>query len=369
MVKIGIVCEYNPFHNGHKYHIDKIKEMFPDSLIILVLSSCFTQRGDFSIINKWDKTNIALNNKIDLVVELPTIFTIQSADIFSKASIDILNYLNVDYVVFGSESNDINKLYKVANIQNDDNYNKEVKKIMGKGSNYKNALNKALNIFNIEEINDSNDILGICYVKEIIRLKSNIKPITIKRTNNYNSNKINSNIISANTIRNNLENIDIKKYVPKNALVNYYKIDYFNYLKYKINVEDNLDIYNLVDEGIENRLKKYINDVDTLDEFINKVRCKRYNINKIKRMLISILIGLTKNDVAYNKEIKYIRILGFNKNGQKYLNKLKKEIDVPIYSKFNKDLEDELKYTKIYSIIVKDTKLIDKEIKGLVIKN
>ena len=179
MDKIGIVCEYNPFHNGHKYHIDKIKEMFPDSLIILVLSSCFTQRGDFSIINKWDKTNIALNNKIDLVVELPTIFTIQSADIFSEASIDILNYLNVDYVVFGSESNDINKLYKVANIQNDDNYNKEVKKIMGKGSNYKNALNKALNIFNIEEINDSNDILGICYVKEIIRLKSNIKPITI----------------------------------------------------------------------------------------------------------------------------------------------------------------------------------------------
>lgn len=368
MDKIGIVCEYNPFHNGHKYHIDKIKEMFPNSLIILILSGNYTQRGDISIINKFDKTSIALKNNVDLVIELPTIFTIQSADIFTKGAIDLLNLFKVDYLVFGSESNDIDKLYKISKIQNNDEYNKEVKKLLSKGFNYKNALNKALNKFNIDEINESNDILGIGYIKEIINLKSKIKPITIQRTNDFNKNEIKGNIISANTIRNNIDSIDIKKYVPKNALIDYYKIDYFNLLKYKIISDNNLNNYNLVDEGIENRLVKYINKCDNLDDYINKIKCKRYNINKIKRMLISILIGLTKEEVNDNKEIKYIRILGFNNNGQKYLNKIKKEIDIPIYSKFNKNLEKELNYTKIYSMIVNDNTLTIKEIKNSVIK-
>ena len=107
--KIGIICEYNPFHNGHLYHINKIKEMFPDSIIILVMSGNFTQLGEISLINKWDKTEIALTYGVNVVVELPFVFATQSADIFAKASIEILSTLNVDTIVFGSETNDIKK--------------------------------------------------------------------------------------------------------------------------------------------------------------------------------------------------------------------------------------------------------------------
>ena len=110
MKSVGIICEYNPFHNGHLYHLNKVKEMFPDYTIILVMSGNFTERGDMSIINKWDKTDIALHYGVDLVIELPFVFASQSADIFARGSIQILNSLNVDYLVFGSESNDINKL-------------------------------------------------------------------------------------------------------------------------------------------------------------------------------------------------------------------------------------------------------------------
>ena len=113
MKTIGIICEYNPFHNGHIYHINKIKEMFPDSTIVLVMSGNFTERGDASIINKWDKTDVALNNGIDLVIELPFVFATQSADIFAYGACSILNYLKVDYLVFGSESGDIDMLKNI----------------------------------------------------------------------------------------------------------------------------------------------------------------------------------------------------------------------------------------------------------------
>ena len=110
MTTIGIICEYNPFHNGHIHHIKKIKELYPKSIIILVMSGNFTQRGDISIINKWDKTSIALNNNIDLVIELPFVFATQGADIFAKGAIEILNEMKVDKIIFGSECNNINIL-------------------------------------------------------------------------------------------------------------------------------------------------------------------------------------------------------------------------------------------------------------------
>ena len=107
---IGIIAEYNPFHKGHKYHIDRIKEMFPDSVIIACVSSCFTQRGEVSVLNKWDKSFIALRNGVNLVVELPFCYSVQSADIFAKGAIGILNLLGVNKIVFGSECNDIERL-------------------------------------------------------------------------------------------------------------------------------------------------------------------------------------------------------------------------------------------------------------------
>ena len=187
MKSIGIICEYNPFHNGHIYHINKIKEMFPDSVIILVMSGNFTQRGDASIINKWNKTKIALNHNIDLVIELPFIFTNQSADTFAFGACSILNYLKVDYLVFGSESDNIDYIKNIVNIEDDKKYQEKVKELLDNGINYPTALSKALKDFNINLSDSYNDLLGISYVKALKKLNSKITPITIKRTNNYNN--------------------------------------------------------------------------------------------------------------------------------------------------------------------------------------
>ena len=172
---IGIICEYNPFHNGHIYHINKIKELYPNSTIILVMSSSVTQRGDLSIMNKWDKTKLAIEYGINLVVELPFIFSSQAADIFCFASIKILNYLKVDKIVFGSESNDISLLKKLATIQlNDNNYNNLIKKYLKQGYNYPTALSKSLKNISKVNIDKPNDILAIGYIREIIKNGYNI---------------------------------------------------------------------------------------------------------------------------------------------------------------------------------------------------
>ncbi len=373
MVSIGIVAEYNPMHNGHIYQIKKIKDMFPESTIVLVLSGNFTQRGETSIIDKWKKTEIALDNDIDLVIELPFYFATQSADIFARGSMQLINYLNVDYLVFGSEAGDINLLKNIANIQMSNKYNNKVKEYLKEGINYPTALSRALNDFEYKNIDKPNDILGISYIRELNKLNSKVIPITIKRTNDYNCKDLNSNIVSASSIRENISKVDISKYVPDNTykhLNNLHFIDdYFPFLKYKIISEiDNLNKYQTVDEGIENKIKKVINKSNSYSELVMNIKSKRYTHNKIKRMLLHILLNFTKEDAKKNKDIRYIRILGFNKKGQKYLNKIKKETKVPIYTKFNKNLENELKVTNIYSLINNDD-LIKKEIRNLIIKS
>ena len=133
---IGLIAEYNPFHNGHLYQINKIKEMYPDSILIAVVSSSFTQRGDISILNKWDKTNIALDNNIDIVIELPFVYATQGSDIFGKGAVQILNNLNIDTLVFGTEEEDISNIIKAAEVQlNNKEYDNLVKKYRGEGLN------------------------------------------------------------------------------------------------------------------------------------------------------------------------------------------------------------------------------------------
>ena len=367
MKTIGIIAEYNPFHNGHLYHINKIKELFPDSIIILVMSGNFTQRGDASIINKWDKTTIALNNNIDLVIELPFEYTIQSADFFAYGAVSILNYLNVDYLVFGSESNNLEKLKDIADIQITKEYNNEVKKLNKEGLNYATSLSKALEIFGFKDIKEPNDILGISYIRELKKLKSTIIPITIKRENSHNDKTLSNNITSASSIRENIRSIDIKPYVPEitykylnNKL--YFIEDYFPLLKYKILSEiDNLDKYFGVEEGIDNKIKKVIYNSNSYDELIMNIKSKRYTYSKIKRILLCILVGFTKDDAKKRKNIRYIRVLGFNSNGRKYLNSIKKNINIPIYTNFKKEMVLELKVTSIY-----DINLIKKEISELI---
>ena len=167
MTIIGIVAEYNPFHNGHLYQINKIKELYKDSLIIVVSSSSFTQRGELSIINKFDKSKIAINNGVDLFIELPYIYSTQGSDIFAKYSLEILNNFNIDYLCFGTERDNIDDLIKSANIQiNNKDFDKKVKENMDKGVNYPTALNNALKDLGGTVIDTPNDLLALSYIKE-----------------------------------------------------------------------------------------------------------------------------------------------------------------------------------------------------------
>lgn len=324
MEVIGIIAEYNPFHNGHLYHINKIKELYPDSLIILVLNGYFLERGNISVLSKEAKTKIALNNHIDIVLELPFVYGTQSADTFAYESIKLLNKFNCTKLVFGSESNDVTLLQDIVNKQNNKEYDELVKTYLDQGLNYPTALAKALKVN--EDIFKPNDLLGISYIKAIKETKSNIIPITIKRTNDYHDLNSNDEIISADNIRNKIiNNEDISPYLPNDVKPLINTIDQnklFELLKVKIITEKDLSIYLDVDEGIENRLKKQIVNANSLAEYINLIKTKRYTINKINRMLIHILIGFTKAD-KYLLETDYLRILGFNEAGKKYIKALK----------------------------------------------
>ena len=372
MNSIGIICEYNPFHNGHLYHLKKIKEKFIDYTIILVLSPTFSQRGEASIINKWDKTKLALDYGIDLIVELPYPFACQSADFFAEGAIKILNHLNVEYLVFGSESNDVEFLTSLADIQlHDKNYDCLVKKYMDDGNNYPTAMSNALKKIAGKTVTLPNDLLGISYIKNIIELNSKIKPLTIKRTNNYHgNNKDEGNIISATEIRNKITNKEsVDKFIPKYNEISFHTNTYFKYLKYKILIEGKqINKYQTVEEGIENRISKFILKSDSLEELINNVKTKRYTYNKLSRMFNHILCGFTKEEASSLKNITYIRVLGFNKTGKNYLNSIKKSINVPIITNC-KNIDDSMlllehRVTNIYNLInnINDNEILRKPI-------
>ena len=363
MHKIGIICEYNPFHNGHLYQIKKIKETYKDSLIIVCLSSCFMQRGEASILNKWDKTRLAIESGVDLVLELPFAFATQYQDIFAKGALTILNHLKIDTLVFGSECNDIELLNNLASIQlKDDGYNHLVKRYLDLGLNYPTSLSKALFDISGVKLDKPNDLLALAYIKEIIKNNYDIEPFSIGRTSDYHNSNLDSDIVSASTIRKLLKDgVNVNNYLPYNIYDYLSEIDedkYFALLKYQIiNNVDCLDKFQTVDEGIENRIIKYINMVNSKEELILKVKSKRYTYNKINRMFTHILTNFTKED-AKNLEIEYLRVLGFNTRGKNYLNKIKKDIDIPIINKYipnmYKCLDIEFRVSLIYSLILKD---------------
>jgi len=368
MASVGIIAEYNPFHNGHLYQIEKIKKKYPEDTIIIAMSGNFTQRGEPAIIDKWNRTRLAIENGADLVIEIPYAFTTQSADYYSYAGITLLENLKVEKLIFGSESNNIEDITEIAKAQLEEKDFDKLVKIYSKfGYNYPTSLSLALKDLTGKEIKTPNDILGITYIKTIIKNKYKIKPIAIQRTNEYHNKDLTGTISSATSIRENLDNLEsIKEAVPKTTYKTltketiHKKEDYFNFLKYKIIIEENLEKYHLVEKDLAVKLKKEIQNSTNYEELIQNVKSKHQTYSKISRALLHILCNYTKEESKENTKIKYIRLLGFNDTGRKYLNKHKKDISLPIISKITKEkesmLELELNTTKIYTLPYKDSK-------------
>ena len=305
------------------------------------------------------------------MIELPFPYATQSADIFAKGALKILNFLQIDTLIFGSESNDINKLKKLASTQlNNKKYDEKVKTYLNQGINYPTAMSNSLKDILGYTTSSPNDLLGISYIKEIIRNNYKINTVSIKRTIDYHSKIASKKIASATLIRTLIrEKKDITNYIPKYQTDYFYQNlsleSYFPYIKYKIITSKNLAIYKTVDEGIENRINKVINSVNSWKELVEKIKNKRYTYNKINRMLIHILTNFTK-DESSNLNIDYIRVLGFSQKGRLYLNQIKKDLKVHLITNYKPNLSPlldiEFRVAKIYSLPL-NKNIIEKEYK------
>ena len=342
---LGIVAEYNPFHNGHLYHLEESKKATGANYTVAIMSGNFTQRGDTSIIDKWSKTKIALSNGIDIVIELPLFYSISSAENFAEGAIKILDSLKVvDYISFGTETSNIKILDKIADVL----YNepKEYKALLAhelsKGISYPKARDNALMMYlnNIRQfsnvVSSPNNILGIEYLKALKKFNSNILPIAIPRfSSEYNDTSFSENIASATAIRNIIKNkgFDIlQKLLPSSSysiLMDNIKV---GHIVPDITVFEKEIIYNLrkmniseiseladVSEGLEFAIKNAANSCNSIVEFLNIIKSKRYTTTRLQRILLYSLLGITKRDISLSKKcLPYIRVLGFNERG-KYL--------------------------------------------------
>ena len=369
---LGLVVEYNPFHNGHLYHLLKSKEITKATHTVAIMSGNFLQRGEPALFDKYTRARAAVENGVDLVIELPTLFACQSAEIFSHGAIATLNSLNcINSICFGSEVGNIDILYTISKILvNEPNeFKTSLKRYLNDGMLFPTARSNALfdyinenNLVDISKdellsiLNSSNNILGIEYIKSLLKLKSNIKPYTITRINSeYNSESIDSSICSATAIRKALKNTDDISFASKVVPLPTYNIlktnieksfnpifdeMFFDILSSIILRDSNeLDKYFDVNEGIENKIYQSIFTSSNLEELHSLVKSKRYTLTKIKRTLNNVLLGITKDDMALVKDmnyIPYIRVLAFNDKGREILKAIKNNSEINIINKFSK---------------------------------
>lgn len=369
---LGLIVEYNPFHNGHKYHLEKSKEITNATHTVAIMSGSFLQRGEPALFDKYTRAEMAVKNGVDLVIELPTLYACQSAEIFSHGAVATLNSLNcVNSLCFGSEEGNIDILQTISEIlvKEPSDFKITLKNFLDEGIVFPVARSKALyeyiknnHLLELSEdelqqvLNSSNNILGIEYIKSLIKLNSSIKPYTITRiASKYNSTDIESNICSATAIRNSLkDNTDLK------LIENVVPLHTFNEINHKINTNfnpvfdymfydllsstiirdvDNLTKYFEVNEGIENKIYSNVFTSKNLEELINSTKSKRYTMTKIKRTLNNILLGINRDDVIKVKDldrVPYIRILAFNNKGREIIKKIKTSSDIEIITKFSK---------------------------------
>ncbi len=375
---LGLIVEYNPLHFGHLYHLEKAKEITQADLVIAVMSPNVVQRGEFACVDKFKRTKWALEAGIDLVIEMPSVFVLQNADIFAKVGIDILNRLNVETVVFGSESGDLSHLKTIAEIMRTDVYNQRVKTLIKEGFSYPTSTDKALSelLFDSKPLK-SNDILGVQYLQAIYELNAAIKPMVIKRKDSgyYSELAREQNIQSATAIRKAFkEKADISSYVPNYVFKSLDQMidleDFETAILYalKQHTPQRLNRIFSFDDGLENLFLQH-QEATSLNELIERLLSKRFTHAKIKRALMHMLLHIEKDDIL-DFNTPYIRVLGMSKHGQQYLNTFKKDTTLPIITKIKKDkhplLELELRISRIYDMVYKND-LVKQELKPVLI--
>ena len=365
MLKIGIVAEYNPFHNGHLYQIRKIKEIFgEDVLVVVVISGDFVQRGEISFLDKWEKTHVSLGCGVDLVVELPLYYSIQNAEIFSRMATKILDYLGIDIQVFGAEEENIEVLQKVLELQKRQDYKDKLMEYMKKGNSYSTSQRLALKEYNLDGIVKSNNILALEYMREIENSNLKIKPYIIKREiSEYNEENVSENreeFASASFLRNELEKIldkfseekfDFEKiknsiiekkcsFLKDRGVENSKEIVKKNYnFEKKQNIREKIDLESLKNVKTEERIFWKLEEIQkflpekSFDIIFKNLEWKinnRINGDKIKEEIFKIM----KYKILTEKKEKimeiyditeeiYARIYGTMLNSQKYIEFLK----------------------------------------------
>lgn len=348
---LGIVAEYNPFHNGHLYHLEKSKKDTNSNYTVAIMSGNFTQRGSTSLIDKWSKVEAAIQCGVDLVVELPVLYATSSAENFAEGSIKILDSLKVvDYISFGAETDNLEILDKCADVlyREPREYKTLLSHELKKGLSFPKARENALMMYlnDIRKfanvLSSPNNILGIEYLKALKKLKSNIQPVAISRYEvGYNDLSYTENIASSTAIRNMIKNNGfnaLANFMPAPSYATLVKNIKAGHIIPDISVFEKEIIYTLrkmdiseivelpdVSEGLEFAIKDAANSCNSVVEFLNIIKSKRYATTRLQRILLYALLGITKKDMAISRKVQpYVRVLGLNHKGKFLISEIAK---------------------------------------------
>lgn len=366
MKVVGIVSEYNPFHNGHKYHLELSKEISGAEYSVAIMSGSFLQRGEPALFDKWSRAKMAVLNGIDLVIELPVVYSCQAAELFAFGAVKILDSLRiVDYISFGCENGNIEKLCSVSDtlLNEPEEMQNEIKSKMSEGMTYSKAIGEAIGNYYGDILSYPNNVLGIEYIKSLILLNSSIKPVAIKRiSNNYNDVSFTGAISSATAIREALRIYGLTKDIQLSIPPDSWDIiqqntskgkgpifwrDFSDIILYALRKSDHYSINYLpeIKEGLEYRLIKAGNISSCFEELITALKTKRYTRTSLQRTLCHLLLGMKKEDILFSKMSDthaYIRVLAFNDKGRNLLKEIKNNSDCSIINKpadFNPESE------------------------------
>lgn len=381
MKAVGIIVEYNPFHNGHAYHLEQTKVQANADVVIAVMSGQFLQRGEPALLPKWQRAKMALLAGVDIVLELPYQFATQKADTFARGAISILGAIGCESVCFGSESGEMEHFLTTLQFlgKNEETYQEKIKEYMGKGVSYPSALSSAFldlqPASNIVDLSKPNNILGFQYVKAIEDLGLSMKALTISRTNAaYHDQHFSSeSIASATSIRKALFSQDgtiekVNPYVPETTAILLHEYhqqykqfhhweNYWPYLRFRLlqaSPDELRHIYE-VEEGLENRVKKSAVEASSFQDFMTKIKTKRYTWTRLQRMCVHILTNTTKSDMEKKmKKVSYLRLLGMSEKGRNYLNQWKANAPLPLVSKLSsyhhEDIALDIRASQVYAL-------------------